>query len=52
MSSTPTDDLDLSEEEFELDPSAEDVEADEVETEHNVEVPSQDPEATEDGNGA
>lgn len=52
MSSTQDDEFDLSEEEFELDPSAEDVESSDVETEHSVEVPSQDPEGTEDGNGA
>lgn len=46
MSSTPPEvEVELSEEEFELDPSVEDVEIAEVETHDNADVDTQDPEA-------
>lgn len=46
MTGIPEEDFELSEEEFEVDPSAQDVEVSEVQTAGNAEVPSQDPEAS------
>ena len=48
MTDTPPQvEIELSEEEFELDPSAEDVEISDVTTHDNADVESQDPEASE-----
>ncbi len=46
MTGTSEEDFELSEEEFDVDPSAQDVEVSEVQTPGNAEVPSQDPEAS------
>jgi hypothetical protein len=51
MTSTPAAEPDVSEEEFELDASAEDVEVTVVETRHSVAVSHQDPEAREGHHG-
>ena len=47
MTDVPQQDTELSEEEFDVDPSAEDVEVSDVQTTGSANVTSQDPEAQE-----
>ena len=47
MTDVPRQDIELSEEEFEVDTSAQDVEVSMVQTTGGADVPSQDPEAQE-----